>query len=92
MNNARDSSRVFRYLALAVVMRGICGMGDIDSSGVEAQPTASSGIPQLRKAHGVTQLVVDGRPFLIRGGELGHSSASNLEYLAPRWQPFGRSI
>lgn len=29
----------------------------------------------------MTQLVVEGRPFLVLGGELGNSSASNLERL-----------
>ncbi len=45
-------------------------------------------IPHLQKQNGVTQLVVDGKPFLIRGGELGNSSASNIDYLAPYWQRF----
>jgi len=48
----------------------------------------SPSLPHLRKQNGVTQLVVDGRPFLVRGGELGNSSASNLEYLAPYWTRF----
>jgi beta-galactosidase GanA len=48
----------------------------------------SAGLPHLRKQAGATQLVVDGRPFLIRGGELGNSSASNLAYLAPHWGRF----
>jgi hypothetical protein len=45
-------------------------------------------MPHLRKQGSATQLVVDGRPFLVRGGELGNSSASNLEYLAPHWDRF----
>src|SRR4029453_14065797 len=49
----------------------------------------SPGLPHLRKQGGAPQLVVDGRPFLVRGGELGNSSASNLEYLAPYWSRFG---
>lgn len=48
----------------------------------------SRDIPHLRKQGSATQLIVDGRPYLIRGGELGNSSASNLEYLAPRWAGF----
>jgi beta-galactosidase GanA len=48
----------------------------------------SSDIPHLRKHGTATELIVDGRPFLIRGGELGNSSASNLEYLAPYWSRF----
>ena len=54
-------------------------------AGLAAQSPAP---PHLRRQAGVTELVVDGRPFLIRGGELGNSSASNLEYLAPHWSRF----
>lgn len=31
------------------------------------------------------QLIVDGKPFLILGGELGNSSASSRAWLAPAW-------
>jgi len=48
----------------------------------------SPSLPHLRTENGTTQLVVSGRPFLILGGELGNSSASNLEYLAPHWERF----
>ncbi|HZB47155.1 MAG TPA: hypothetical protein VE360_17985, partial [Pyrinomonadaceae bacterium] len=41
--------------------------------------------PHLRKQGTATQLVVDGRPFLVRGGELGNSSSSSLEYMRPVW-------
>ena len=37
---------------------------------VAARPTgADSSIPHLRQQGTATQLVVDGKPFLIRGGE-----------------------
>ena len=42
-------------------------------------------LPQLRRQGTATQLVVDGKPFLIRGGELGNSTASNAAYLQPLW-------
>jgi beta-galactosidase GanA len=42
--------------------------------------------PHLRKKGTATQLIVDGRPFLILGGELHNSSSSNLEYMRPIWQ------
>jgi beta-galactosidase GanA len=52
-------------------------------------PLAAAGadpsLPQLRRQGTAVQLVVDGRPFLVRGGELGNSSASNLAYLRPFW-------
>ena len=44
-----------------------------------------AGIPHLRRQGTATQLVVDGAPFLVLGGELGNSSASSLEYLRPYW-------
>ena len=33
--------------------------------------------PHLESRHGVQQLIVDGQPFLVLGGELGNSSASS---------------
>jgi beta-galactosidase GanA len=40
--------------------------------------------PRLQKQGTATQLLVDGRPFLIRGGELGNSSGEP-DYLRPSW-------
>ncbi len=49
---------------------------------------ADSSMPRLR-AHGrATQLIVDGAPFLIRGGELGNSTAGNPAYLRQFWARF----
>jgi hypothetical protein len=47
---------------------------------------AQPGIPHLRKQGAATQLVVDGKPFLVLGGELHNSSASSLEYMKPVWK------
>jgi beta-galactosidase GanA len=44
-----------------------------------------AGIPQLRKQGTATQLIVDGKPFLILGGELGNSTASDMERMRPMW-------
>ncbi len=44
-----------------------------------------SGIPHLEKHGTATQLVVDGKPFLMLGGELYNSSSSSLEYMRPVW-------
>ncbi|MCW5983523.1 MAG: DUF5597 domain-containing protein [Bryobacteraceae bacterium] len=46
---------------------------------------AQDGIPSLRKQGTATQLIVEGRPFLILGGELHNSSSSSLEYMRPIW-------
>jgi hypothetical protein len=55
-------------------------------------PRTSSGaepaIPHLKVQGTATQLIVDGVPFLIRGGELGNSAATNPNYLKPSWEKF----
>src|SRR5512147_868627 len=42
-------------------------------------------IPHLEKRGNVTQLIVEGKPFLILGGELYNSSSSSLSYMQPIW-------
>jgi beta-galactosidase GanA len=48
-------------------------------------PQGSGAIPHLRKQGTATQLIVHNKPFLMLGGELGNSSASDLNYMAPLW-------
>ena len=48
-----------------------------------AAPAASEA-PHLRRQGTAVQLIVDGQPFLIRGGELGNSSGEPA-YLRPFW-------
>ena len=49
-----------------------------------ATPTDSSA-PHLEKHNGIKQLYVDGKPFLILGGELGNSAASSAAWMKPIW-------
>ncbi|MCX6320672.1 MAG: DUF5597 domain-containing protein [Bacteroidia bacterium] len=42
-------------------------------------------IPHLKKQGKTTQLIVDDKPFLILGGELGNSSFTSVEYMEPIW-------
>jgi len=42
-------------------------------------------IPHLQKRGNTTQLIVDDKPYLILGGELGNSSFTSLEYMKPIW-------
>ena len=51
---------------------------------------AQSLIPQLRRSGNATQLIVNNKPFLIRGGELGNSTASSSESMAPVWEKLVR--
>jgi hypothetical protein len=41
--------------------------------------------PRLEKQGNITQLIVDGKPFLVFGGELGNSSSSSREYMKEYW-------
>ena len=49
------------------------------------QAQNTSAIPHLRKQGTATQLIVHNKPFLMLGGELGNSSASDLKYMASIW-------
>ncbi len=42
-------------------------------------------IPFLRKKGNTTQFIVNGKPFIILGGELGNSSATAVQYMQPIW-------
>ena len=42
-------------------------------------------LPHLEKRGLATQLIVDGKPFLVLGGELHNSSSSSVEYMKPVW-------
>ena len=41
---------------------------------------------RLEKEGNTARLIVDQRPFLVLGGELGNSSASSMEYMQPYWE------
>ena len=45
----------------------------------------SPDIPHLRKQGTATQLIVDGRPFLLLAGELGNNTATSLDYMKLVW-------
>lgn len=42
-------------------------------------------LPFLKQKNQIQQLIVDGKPYLIQGGELGNSSASRMSYMLPIW-------
>jgi len=42
-------------------------------------------VPHLEKRGNATQLIVDGKPFLITSGELSNNATSSLEQLEPVW-------
>jgi beta-galactosidase GanA len=50
-----------------------------------AQVKPGPDFPRLEKRGTATQLVVDGKPYLILGAELNNSSASSLDYMRTLW-------
>lgn len=54
------------------------------ASTAAAQPAGPASLPRLAPQGSTVQLLVDGQPFLIRGGELGNSSGEP-DYLRPSW-------
>jgi Domain of unknown function (DUF5597)/Glycosyl hydrolases family 35 len=54
--------------------------------GLSAQTFAQQAdAPRLEKIGTLTRLAVDGKPFLVLGGELHNSSSSSLTYMRPIW-------
>jgi len=51
-------------------------VGNLQTTGIAAAQT--QGIPHLNRAEASAQLIVDNRPFVIFGGELGNSSAGTV--------------
>ncbi|MCX5643762.1 MAG: DUF5597 domain-containing protein [Phycisphaerae bacterium] len=73
--------RVAMAKPLLVVLAVV--LGGVQMAGAQAKLVA--GIPTLHKQGTTTQLLVDGKPFVILGGELHNSSASSLAYMEPIW-------
>lgn len=71
--------RISVFLVLVVLV------GSGGSAFGQAQGARPSGMPQLERHGAATQLVVDGRPFLVLGGEVHNSSSSSAEYMKPVW-------
>ena len=59
--------------------------GAMLNSALYAQSQTDFPLPHLEKRGEATQLIVDGKPWLILGGELSNTGSSSLEYMAPVW-------
>ncbi|MEJ2503693.1 MAG: beta-galactosidase, partial [Gemmatimonadota bacterium] len=70
------------------VLSARCVAGVVAGALVLSTPATApgqSGIPRLQAQGTATQLIVDSEPFLVLGGELGNSTASDLDALESRW-------
>jgi len=70
-------------------MRTLCGFVSVFALAAmtsSAQTAADqAAIPHLRKQGTATQMIVDGKPFLMLAGELRNSTTSSLEFMKPVW-------
>ncbi len=61
-------------------------LAGLEAGMVLAQETSPSpAAPHLETRGAATQLILDGKPFLMLSGELHNSSSSSLEYMKPIW-------
>jgi hypothetical protein len=81
-------------ILLTAIFASVCFSAIVDATqivGAQPRPVTkaatriSTPLPQLRKNGAVTQLFVDGKPYIILGGELHNSSASSIDYMRPIW-------
>src|SRR4030043_354247 len=77
---------------LKLNLTAACVIFSFVAGGIVSEGAEKKGhIPHLRRQGEATQLIVDGKPFLILGGELGNSTASGIEYMKPMWQQLAES-
>ena len=55
-----------------------------------AQARSAAPMPGLEKRGAATQLMVDGKPYLVLGGETDNTASSNLEYMDTVWPKVAR--
>jgi beta-galactosidase GanA len=66
-----------KHLFIAVA---ICILTDVSVNGL------AQSLPSLQRQGSAGHLLVNGKPFLVLGGELGNSSASAAGYMRPIWK------
>ena len=77
----RQAIQLLRNPAMLTVM---AWMSAIASYAAPA-PQPGAQLPHLEKRGAVTQLLVDGQPYLMLAGELHNSSSSSIRYMEPVW-------
>ncbi len=76
-------NKIIVFLLIATLMIVSCTQ-KVDNNNVVAPP-------HLEKRGNVTQLIVQGQPWLVLGCELGNSTSSSRAYMAPYWQQLKES-
>ncbi len=68
--------------AVSILMSVMAGVAPMVGTPTYAQ---SSTAPRLERRGEATQLIVDGKPYLVLGGETRNSSSSDIAFMAPIW-------
>lgn len=63
----------------------ISGLIVLSGSAIGRTVGPQAALPHLEKRGNATQLIVDGKPFLILGGEVHNSSSSSVGYMEAVW-------
>src|SRR3954470_20703615 len=71
--------------AQVILFSVACAFAPMCAAAAATTAPADDRLPQFRRSGDVTQLFVDGRPFVILGGELGTSTAASLNLMQPIW-------
>jgi beta-galactosidase GanA len=72
------------FIAMLALLIVLCSYKDGKKVN-SRHPQNSYQIPHLEKQGTATQLIVENKPFLILGGELGNSTFTSIEYMKPIW-------
>ena len=72
----------FKLCALPILLLSV-GLHAAVLSGQTTSPATPA--PHLERRGAATQLIVDGKPFLMLSGELSNSASSSLEHMKPVW-------
>lgn len=76
-NWINNLAKSFVFLPLLVTLSGLPALAQT--------PVHAGSLPHLEKRGNATQLIVDGAPYMVLGGELHNSSSSSVEYMKPIW-------
>lgn len=85
---AERASAFFRMKSFSTIRAALAAAAAAWSWPARAQSDA--GIPRLETRGQATQLVVDGRPYLVLGGELANTATSSPDYMRPVWPRLAR--
>jgi hypothetical protein len=77
----RDSAALIFRVCRVSMISALISMACVAS----VHPQSTSALPHLKKQGTATQLIVHNTPFLMLGGELGNSSASDMKYMVHVW-------